>query len=562
MIRTRLTALVMALGLATAGLSSAAAAPGQRPADRLDPQRAVHAAVTGLLSAPDQERLADLRLALTQEPATEAAVATAAGPREWAAVSAAGDVDGDRRADVIVERTGGTAVRSGRDGRLLLKRADGFLLPVPAAGAVRLLSVQHSVTETARAFRLDVRLEGLDRTGRAVWTHTYGGTVEVLGVGPAFVARLDGVPAMLYDGLLDPDGRSALLIGALSATQTSAGTTSAVEPTLLDLADGSTSPLPTVRAVGRGVAWAFPVHAQDQGRSCYATSAPVGPVTRLSLVCDGTASWSSTVRLRDPFVDDGGDFDGDGLSDLVAGTYGYQQPRPREVFRGTQVLSFADGSALGRSAIDALQPLRVDIDGDARPDFLELSFEPELAVRALGLTGEQIWRRVVAVKGEVHDFGLLLGLDITGDGVGDGLVVAGAEKAPSTSVVVDGRNGRTFAVQGVTGLLLPGLRAGGADLAVLEQQAGRARATVLSGDRGRRLLTVTVPGPTGTVSAGGAGAVDVDRDGRRDLVVASRTDDHQVTTAFSAGGQVLWQSREKAPRVTVELHMAEATTCC
>lgn len=562
MSRTRLAALLVAIGVGAAALSPAGAAGGGRQAHRLDPDRAAHAAVTGLLAEPTQPRLAELRLALTQGLRADPAAAGAEGPREWAHVSAAGDLDGDRRPDVIIERDGGTVVRSGKDGRVLLRRDAGYLLPVAKAGAVRLLSVQYSYEETGRALRLDVRLEGLDRTGRPMWGHTFGGTVQLVGAGPAFVARLDGVPAMLHDGQLDPQGRPALMIGGLSATQTSVGTTSTVEPALLSLTDGTLAPLPAVHGAGSGVAWAFPVQPQGSARSCFGTSAPVGPVTRLALLCDGAEAWTATVRLRDPYVQAGGDFDADGLADLVVGTYGFEPPRRREVLRGTSVRSFADGSELAASRRDSMLPLSADVNGDQQPDFLAVTFLDEPTLHALTLAGAEIWATDIAPDADSYSLFVSLGLDLTGDGLGDGLVVSEPDRRPSVTSVVDGRTGRSFARAGVDGLLLPGLRPRGADLTVLTAAGGRARATVLSGHDGGRLLEVTAPGATGLVSPGSAGAVDLDADGRRDLVVASRTGEHQVTTAFSARGAVLWQTREKAPQRVAELVFSDSASCC
>lgn len=570
MSRTRLTALVVCLGVGAAALVPAAAAPAAPAAaapavpavDPLEPQRALHSAVSRLLSSPAPERLGELRSAHERSlrSARSADTAVTDGPGESAYVTSAGDVDGDRRSDVILARRSGTQVRSGKDGRVLLSRGEGMLFPVTGAGAVRLLEVQHNYEESGRGLAIEVVLTGLDRTGRAVWEHAYGGTVTFVGVGPAYVVRATDVPIMIDDRQVDPEGRPALMIGSLSATQSRAEAVSTLAPALLSLVDGAVTELPVVRGAGSGVPWAYPVTAAGDARSCYATAAPLGPISRLALTCDGTALWSATVRLRDPYVESGGDFDGDALPDLVAGTYGWERPRPREVLRGTRVLSFADGSEVGRSRLDSLSPLGQDISKDGQPDFLEVAYGPgDVAVQAVTLAGDEVWRRSVLLQDSYP--AVWLGLDLTGDGLGDALVLVQPEKGPVTTVVVNGRNGKAFTLRDVDGLLLPGLRSRGADFAVLEARSGRAHAIVLSGDGGRRLLAVTVPGPPGRVSPAGAGAVDVDRDGRRDLLVASRTDDQQVTTAFSgASGRVLWQQREEAVAV-VRLEVV-AEPCC
>lgn len=63
MSRTRLTAVVVCLGVGAAVLTPAAAAPAAPAVDRLEPQRALHTAVSRLLSRPAPERLGELRSA-------------------------------------------------------------------------------------------------------------------------------------------------------------------------------------------------------------------------------------------------------------------------------------------------------------------------------------------------------------------------------------------------------------------------------------------------------------------------------------------------------------------
>jgi hypothetical protein len=318
---------------------------------------------------------------------------------------------------------------------------------------------------------------------------------------------------------------------------------------LLSLTNGAVTPLPPVQGVGRGLPYARPVAPREGTRSCYVTTAPVGQASRAELACDGSgAVWSSLVRLREPYVDDAGDFDGDGVGDVQLTTFGFERPRPREVLRGTVVLSHADGSSLATSPLDGLAPLRADVDGDRTPDFLELAFEEEgFAIQGVRLDGTVLYRSALALQSSGSLEGRM-GMDVTGDGVADAFLRAEPEKAEPVGVVVDGRTGRAQRVNGVDGLVWPGLRRTGIDLAVVTVDRGRLRTTVLSGDRGRTLLDVRVPG-AGTPSPGGAGTADLDRDGRRDLILASRSGSAWLTTAWSATGRLMWQTSEAAPPV-------------
>jgi hypothetical protein len=199
-----------------------------------------------------------------------------------------------------------------------------------------------------------------------------------------------------------------------------------------------------------------------------------------------------------------------------------------------------------------LSPLRVDVNRDGQPDFLEFDVGEEgLAVQGVTLTGEVLYRSSLAVPGSGRlEAGI--GIDVTGDGVRDGYLRAEPQKGEPLAVVLNGRTGQAQRVAGVDNLLLPGLRRAGSDLSVVTTERGRLRTRVLSGDRARPLLDVRVQGPAGTPTAGGAGTADLDRDGRRDLVLASRSGGRHLTTAFSASGRLLWQTDEKAPAVVKE----------
>lgn len=542
---TRLHCLVAAVGLGLTGLVPAAAAPAPpvpRVAD-LEPSRALHAAALDLVRAPDVESAAAWRTAaLRAATDSDEASPTSSGPREWSFVSDAGDLDGDRRIDVLVQREQETLVRSGRDGRVLLRRAAGALLPVAGAGDVRLLAIDVEFQPQETGLELTVLLAGLDRGGRAIWEHQLSGSGHAVGEGPAYAARYDQLPVLMDPDHSDGSEAPMLLLGSLSGVATTTGLTSQLQLEALSLTDGSVSALPALHGQGNSAPWAFSFGAPD----CLVTSEPVAVATRVSLQCGGTPTWTRPVPLMDPYVAPAGHFDADELADLMVTTYGFEQPQPDEVLRGTRILSYADGAELGSSTLDGLVPLGGDVSGDDQPDFITLAFEDMgFALQGTTLAGEVLYRRTIELRGSGMLEGLL-GLDITGDGIGDGYLRATPERGTPVTVVVDGRQGRTLRVPGSGDLLAPGLRATGADLVSATAVRRRLRIEVRSGDRGRMLLSAPVPGPAGAVAPGSAGAVDVDGDGRRDLVVVSRRDSTRLTTALSSRGRLLWQQSDKA----------------
>lgn len=566
MSRTRPTALLaVAVVVATCiGPAAADRAVAQRSA--LPPAPGLQAAAQQLLERPDAAARHAWRASLLSRLAAEQAASssttgTGGGPRDYARVSGAGDLDGDGRDDLLVAHDSGTTVRSGKDGRVLLRRARGTLSPVRDAGVVRLLAVEVEYVDVDRGFSIDVRLEGLDGRGRTRWQHLASGTYTFTGAGPLGVTRVQSLPLMASDGMLDSDGRPALLLGGLTGTVAVMGSLT-LEPALLSLSDGELQVLPEVQGMGRYTPWVTPQTTSHQPQGCYTTSAPLGPLTRVGLLCDATQAWTADVPLRGAYVEEAGDFDGDAASDVLVTTWGFDRPQAREVARGTRVLSFADGTTVGSGPLDTLTPLLEDVSGDGRPDLMEVLLgEVDVQLRAVTLAGEEIWSRQVALD----DSGWMSaysGYDLTGDGLADGLVIGTPDTGLERTTVVDGRTGKAYTRAGVNELLVPGLRRAGADLAVLGADRGRARATVLSGDSGSPLLDVRIPGAPGLVSSGGAGTADLDRDGRRDLVVASRTDDVRVTTAFSSAGRVLWQVREQAPprRKDVAVLVVEASS--
>ena len=552
MSKTRLACLLVALGVGAAGLTPAAAVAPDTPAPAapqvtdLQPSRALHAAALALLRTPDAARAAAWRSALLRSVEPGEPEDESSSRRDWSLLYDAGDVDGDRRSDLIVMRDGITLVRSGHDGRVLLRRSGSSLLPVPGAGAVRLVALDVDFQESDTGFKVTVRLQGLDRTGRAQWQHELSGRLSYVGAGPAYAVRFENLPMLLMEGQRDAAGRPAMLLGSISGAYGPEGAVSQLDLGLLGAADGSRTALPAVHGVGAGLPWAFAVAPKNGAAPCYATTAPTGPASRVTLVCDRAARWTRPAALLDPFVDEAGDFDGDGTWDLLVSTFGFEPAESEEPGRGTRVLAFNDGRELGASSLEQLCALLVDVNGDRQPDFMEVGFAEEgFFLRGVTLAGKQLWRRTIELRGSGSLEGHL-GLDVDGDGVGDAFLRAEPRKGSPLAISINGRNGRPLVVPGVDALLSPGLRPRGADLVALEPVRGRLHASVLSGDRGRKLLSVRVPGPTGKVLHGAVAAVDVTRDGRRDLVLVSRIGDRRLTTAFSSRGSVLWQVSEQA----------------
>jgi hypothetical protein len=562
MSKTRLTALLVAAGLGAGVLPAAAAsgppaapaaAPGA-PAVHASPRVAVSASLADLRA--EAGSVAAWRTAMVALAAEEGDVAVSASPvdqREFADPYGVGDVDGDGREDVAVLRSDGTVVRSGRDGRPLLRRDEGFLFAVAGAGRVRLLSWDIHFVDHEESFELQQVLQGLDARGRVVWTHEATGSVRDNGVGPAYSSTLDSVPTFMDLGQNDAAGKPAVLMGSLTASSVRNVTRSTLQLTTVSLADGKATELDVVEGTGRGYADAWTVTPTKGAGTCYATVAPIATVARIGLTCDGDGEeWSSLLRLREGYVHtDAGDFDADGLEDLAFTTYGEDEPKPTQVLRGTHVLSRADGSTLGTSKLSNLHPTGGDANRDGEPDFqrvLGYFGEDESAVQGVSLAGEELYRVPLHGSGAslVH-----LGVDVDGDGVCDALMRTEPRRGEPVTLVVDGRTGRSRRTVGVDGLVWPGLRRAGLDLALVRTEGRRLRTTVLSGDRGRRLMEVVVPGPAGKPSFSAAGSADVDGDRRRDLVVASRTGDQRLTTAFSSSGRLLWQTSERVrPQVS------------
>jgi hypothetical protein len=453
-----------------------------------------------------------------------------------------GDLDGDRRGEVAEMRMDGVSVRAGKDGRVLFTRPPGTeLLPVAGTG-VRLVSLDVEFAQTSFGLDITVALAGLDRAGRAVWTRKQSGSLTFAGAGPAFAASYTDLPVLVTPGLLDAVGRPALLLGSLSGGDTSVGTVSSLALSSLSVADGSVTALPSVTGAGFGIPFAFPLGRPGADRSCYVAPAPAGVASTAALQCGtGAARWTRPVDLTSPSAELAGDFDGDKVADVAFTTFGFTEPDASEPTRGTRVLSSASGAQVGTSKLDLLFPLGVDASGDAQPDFMQISFdEPGFAIVGRTLAGTEFYRRSISLAGS-GSLEAQIGQDITGDGVPDAYLRAQPERGSATGVVVEGRTGRPLIVADADGLVLPGLRARGGDLAVTAMERGRLRTTLRGGDRGQRLLSVVSPGPVGTVTPGAVATADLDGDKRRDLIVANRVSGRAVTTAFSATGRVLWQ---------------------
>lgn len=535
-------------GLAPAGAAPTAATASTSPAPaELHAGRALHAAALELTRAPSPGGAAAwarayARVAADDDETASSSASSGEAGREWSFTSSAGDVDGDRREDVIVMRDREVLVRSGKDGRVLLRRPGGGLSPVEGAGAVRLLALDVAFREESDGFALRVVFSGLDARGRTRWTHALEGAVAAQGADPVYASRFSSMPAMLLPDQTAPGGGPALLLGSLTGALSPAGGATRMDLELLSLTDGARTAASPLVGAGPGVPWGFPTEEPD----CYVTTEPASALTLVSLRCNGTRSWARPVRLADPYAAPAGDFDGDGQADLMVSTFGFERPSSTEVLRGTRVLAYDDGTELASAPADDLAPLGADVSGDKQPDFLQIAFEDAgFAVEGVTLGGEVLYRRTVQLRGS-GSLEARVGLDVTGDGIGDAFLRAAPDKGRALAVVVDGRDGRTRTARDVETLLAPGLRKRGADLLSLRAAGGALHAQVLAGDSARRLLSARISGPKGPVAPGSAAAADLDGDGRRDLVVVSRSGGTRLTTGISATGRQLWQHREKA----------------
>ena len=128
--RTRLTALLMTLGLGAAGLTPALAVTERAaPVVRLAPGAALQQATLELTRDPSARTASAWRSALLRAAAGDEQAAPA-GP-EWVFVDDVGDLDGDRRSEVAESRMDGVSVRSGRDGRATFPATFSPPLPPP-----------------------------------------------------------------------------------------------------------------------------------------------------------------------------------------------------------------------------------------------------------------------------------------------------------------------------------------------------------------------------------------------------------------------------------------------
>lgn len=551
MSRIRLITLTLTLALAATGLTPALA---ERP------PVAEPAAVVGSVRLPPAAQLARTTLEFVREPSAATAQKWKSGlrvallgdegivvgspegeQREYAVITEAGDLDGDRRPDLVEQRSDGTTVRSGREGRVLF-RTTAYLLPVNA-GPVRFLAISTDFAFTRDGADIALAFQGLDGTGKARWKHVMSGTIRSTNAGPAYMATLTDLPVLVSPGLLDAQGGPALLLGALSGAVTPATVASQLALSSLSLTTGLVTARPVLVGAGFGIPYAYPLGPLGTVRGCYATVAPTALISTIGLQCAGAAPvWVRPVELTDPYVLAAGDFDRDGRADVLATTFGFEPARSDEPTRGSRIFGANTGAVLASSPVDGLYPLGVNAGGDPEPDFIRVDFTDRgFAVVGSTFSGTPLYRRAVSLQGS-GSLSAGVGWDLTGDRVPDGLVRAEPERGQPLTVVVDGRSGRVTAVAGGDGVAVPGLRRSGGDIVVFDVVQGRLRVTVRGADRGQRLLQVIVPGKPGKPAAGAVGTADLDGDGHRDAVVASRIGTTRSTTAFSGKtGRLLWQ---------------------
>jgi hypothetical protein len=265
----------------------------------------------------------------------------------------------------------------------------------------------------------------------------------------------------------------------------------------------------------------------------------------LSLIVAGPSAgqkihWNAGAYTGHNALDTAGDFDGDGVDDLVVGQFAATPPRVR-------VLSSRDGATL----VEWLSPSPFgyfgttvagpgDLDGDAVPDIAYHRQLPAsagsyhaVAVRS-GASGSELY--TLHQSSETDFFGYRMAAlgDVDGDGRGDLLISAESQSSSASHAgAVHVRSGATGAplhsIVGTQEWEQLGIRSaalgdcdvdGVPDFAVYGESGSSQRVDVYSGATFAKLHTLTAPSSASAWGWQLAGVGDVDADGGADLALS------------------------------------------
>lgn len=556
----------------------------ERPGEAVDTVAvSARAVVPVLLEGSRQERLGALRGQLsapvggTEDPGSGGVQAESSPDY----LEPAGDFDGDGKDDLL-----GTSVafdedllsvsgRRGTDGKRLWRASMSWLetagvvpVPVGADGGAGMVAVRLPYGSDilargpapAGAYDLPLELEAYDGTGRSAWTHTVAGTLVYTDTDWAVT---DLPFSVRFADVASGPAREAVVF---TVDAVSAGESFLITRVGARVVDGATGRIAGVAAYPLRDPASSDVHintvpdATGDGLDDLAFVEQVYEGTDASLTLasgvDGLPRWTARgLPYGDlPTFERVGDATGDGLPEVALNQVEYFSGETSGAF----LLDGLSGAVRHSSSRGYLYGAG-DVDGDDRPDVGEVSFrfededEDEALVLALGAVNGS-GKRILAVEHTVPQ-GFYGSFETIGDADGDGLEDAYYElygQHPDDPYATDGRRGVlaggtgqplwTVSAREPVPVVSPAdgtLDGSGNDLVARPYVAGQeGQLTGVDGANGNQLWITDVY--DSRRSAYLVGSLDVNGDGRTDLVVTDANND--VAILDGTTGNIIWRS--------------------